>query len=291
MIDAVRASLARHRPDVEVRSIAALGEGMDNVAYEVNGELVVRASKEGDPAARGEATRREAALLATVSAVSPLPIPEPVLVDTEAGILAYPTLPGRPLLDGPVAAPERLAPPLGEFLDRLHGIPLETARRLVDPDDYPLTAWRDEAEEHYREVAALLSPTARRAVERFLAQPIPAEPTAVALCHYDLGAEHILVDDETGDITGIIDWTDAALVDPMVDLALIYRDLGPDVADLTYAAYASTRGDGAPWSPADRARTAFYARCSLLADLAYGARGETSRYRAVGLAHLARTFA
>ncbi|HEU4494020.1 MAG TPA: phosphotransferase [Rubrobacteraceae bacterium] len=34
-------------------------------------------------------------------------------------------------------------------------------------------------------------------------------PRALAFCHNDLGAEHVLVDAEANTITGIIDWTDA----------------------------------------------------------------------------------
>ena len=59
MTDEIRALLARHLTGHEVRSVTRLGEGLDNAAYEVNGELIVRASKEADPTRRSEATRRE----------------------------------------------------------------------------------------------------------------------------------------------------------------------------------------------------------------------------------------
>ncbi len=39
MIDEIRALLARHLSGYEVRSVARLGEGLDNAAYEVNGSL------------------------------------------------------------------------------------------------------------------------------------------------------------------------------------------------------------------------------------------------------------
>ena len=65
----------------EVRSVARLGEGLDNAAYEVNGELIVRTSKEADPTLRADATRREADLLAAVAELSTLPVPEPVFAD------------------------------------------------------------------------------------------------------------------------------------------------------------------------------------------------------------------
>ncbi len=49
----MRAVLTRHLPGYEIRSLAKLGGGLDNVVYEVNGELVVRADRPTPP----EATR------------------------------------------------------------------------------------------------------------------------------------------------------------------------------------------------------------------------------------------
>ncbi|HXV93435.1 MAG TPA: phosphotransferase, partial [Pseudonocardia sp.] len=122
MID-VRAVLARHVPGREFRSVTRLGEGQDNVAYEVDGELIVRGSKESDPSERGALVRREAELLAAVAELSTLPVPEVVFTDAEAGVLAYRKLPGLPLLGRTVREPARLAPVLGEFLSALHGAP------------------------------------------------------------------------------------------------------------------------------------------------------------------------
>lgn len=127
---------------------------------------------------------------------------------------------------------------------------------------------------------------ARPSVEDFLARTPPAEPRVAAFCHNDLGTEHVLVDVEANAITGVIDWTDAAIADPLRDLALIYRDLGPEVFDLTLAHY------GGRFDDADRERAVFYARCKLLEDIAYGVRTPgAGRYAEAGLAHLARTFA
>jgi hypothetical protein len=58
VIDEIRALLAHHLPGYEVASVIGLGEGLENAAYEVNGELIVRKSKEADLASRSEATRR-----------------------------------------------------------------------------------------------------------------------------------------------------------------------------------------------------------------------------------------
>jgi aminoglycoside phosphotransferase (APT) family kinase protein len=284
-MDEIRALLPRHLPGYEIRSISKLAEGLDNVVYEVNGELIVRASKETDRALRSESNRREADLLAVVAELSTLPVPEPIFADIEAGLLAYVMLPGLPLIDHPVGKPALLAPTLGRFLSRLHQAPLEKVEHLVERDAYPLLAWREDAKGNYEEIVEHLPAAYQRLVEDFLGRTPPAEPLTAVFCHNDLGAEHVLVDVEANAVTGIIDWTDAAIADPARDLALIYRDLGPEVFELMVAYYDGRFDD------ADRERAIFYARCKLLEDIAYGMRIPSARsYAEAGLAHLARTF-
>ena len=60
----------------------------------------------------------------------------------------------------------------------------------------------------------------------------------------------------------MIDWSDAAVTDPALDFARLYRDFGPTFLDATLAAYGRD-------SPAFRRRITFFARCAALEDLAY----------------------
>jgi hypothetical protein len=118
---AARARIQRQIPDLvpagapgfQVRSVVPLGEGLDNLAYEVNGELVVRVSEEPDPARRAELISAEAGLLAAVADISPLPVPEPVFTDREHGCWPHAKIPGVPLLDlckGPSAGRHQDSP-------------------------------------------------------------------------------------------------------------------------------------------------------------------------------------
>jgi aminoglycoside phosphotransferase (APT) family kinase protein len=66
-VEAVRRLVAAHLPDYWVDSVVQIGEGTDNLAYEVNGKLIVRLTKEPDSAARAARVQREARLLAAVA--------------------------------------------------------------------------------------------------------------------------------------------------------------------------------------------------------------------------------
>jgi aminoglycoside phosphotransferase (APT) family kinase protein len=259
----VRALLAAHLPGYQVESLTRLGAGLDNVAYDVNGDLIVRFGT-------GANADREARLLTTVGNLSPLPVPVPRF--TDAGCLAYPKLPGVPLLDATGVDGVPVAAALGGLLAALHAAPIERMAKLVETDDLPVDEWRREARETYSSVSANVPSAYRRRVEAFLETPAPEDPHTLAFSHNDLGIEHVLVDPLSGEITGVIDWSDAAIVDPAYDFGLIHRDLGPVALDAALTAYG-TAPEGL------RVRALFYARCSVFEDLAYGL--ETSRERYV----------
>ncbi|MFC6083263.1 phosphotransferase family protein [Sphaerisporangium aureirubrum] len=282
VLDVVRA----HLPGVPARSVALLGEGMDNVAYEVGGELVVRYGK--DPSARVDLIARETGLLRVVAEISPLPVPTPVFTDLGRGCWAYAKLPGVPLLSLPPSAraarTTAIAAVLGGFLAALHAVPAGRVASLAGRDDDPLVTWRDEAAELHPSVGDVIPAAHRGAVEAFLTAPPPDDAPSLVFSHNDLGIEHVLMDPATGAVTGVIDWTDAALTDPAYDLGLLYRDLGPAALAAALKAYR-------PPAPGPlRERAVFYARCSVLEDLAYGVRTGLAAYTDKSLAALAWLF-
>lgn len=283
MLDDIRAALARHVPALAGAPVVPLGAGLDNVAYEAGGELVLRRSRDEDPGARLAAARHEAALLTAVAAVSSLPVPEPVFVDEPTGILAYRRLPGVPLLVRPVADPAALVEPLAAFLTALHADAHGSLSALVEADDTPGEEWLADATTSYETASGVIAARDRPRVEAFLAAPPPGSPRGTTFCHNDLGAEHVLADGAT--VTGVIDWTDAAVADPAADFGRLYRDLGPDVVERIVASYGGDRDAVGP------ERVAFYARCALLEDLAYGVESGAAEYARAALAHLDRTFA
>jgi aminoglycoside phosphotransferase (APT) family kinase protein len=237
-------ALRRHRADLSGAPITELGSGLDNAAYAV-GELVLRAG-DADIA-------RESALLEELGPRLPLPIPRPEFADAESGVLAYRRLPGAPLLGRP--AGPRAAEVLGRFLRELHAIDPAELGEAIDGDAADPAEWLD----------GLEGPPE---LLRLLRESCPEPAGEVAVAHADLGAEHILAEGET--ITGIIDWTDAAVTDPALDFARPLRDFGPGFLHELLAAYGT--------APPPLGRIEFFARCAALEDLAYGRASGRSEY-------------
>jgi aminoglycoside phosphotransferase (APT) family kinase protein len=229
-------ALRRHAPELADVTLTELGRGLDNVAF-IAADLVVRV---GD----GQSLRREARLLGFLAPRLPIPIPRPEFVD-DSGVVGYRLLPGRPLLGG--EPPRGSAAAIGRFLRDLHAIAPAAVAEFADTDDDDPAAW----------LTGLHEPAGLVGVVR---SSVPPPTTRRVLAHTDLGAEHILSDGTA--VTGIIDWTDAALTDPAVDFGRIYRDFGPVYLDQTMRSYGGL--DGA------RPRIEYYARCAALEDFAYG---------------------
>ncbi|MFC7246656.1 phosphotransferase family protein [Catellatospora aurea] len=268
----VRDVLAAHLPGHRIGAVVELGVGLENVAYEVDGALVVRFSREHDPVRRAELIEHEARLLAAVARVSPLPVPEPVFAAPDLGCLAYAKLSGVPLPESPgwVEHGTSIAATLGELLAVLHAEPVDAWRGLADVDDQPPAEWLREAAELHEAVAEHVPVAHRRAVEAFFESPPPGRGHDLVFSHNDLGIEHVLVDPAEWTVTGVIDWSDAALVDPAYDFGLLHRDLGPAALRAALARYPAAADVAALVE-----RAVFYARCSVFEDLAYGV--ETGR--------------
>ncbi len=260
--------------------VRPLGRGLDHVALLVGGDTVVRVALERDPVERGLAVRREAALLqavwAAVAGVLPLAVPVPSHVDPVQGVMAHPLLPGTPLGDADAATRARVAAATGALLGRLMSALADLTPRvgeIVDVDHDPPSAWLADARAVHPRIEDAIPKAHRAAVCAFLDAPAPraARRAHLVLCHDDLGAEHVLVDG-AGTVTGVIDWSDAAVADPAGDLGRILRDLGPAALDAALAALAP------PEPGPTRTRVAFRARCGALEDMAYGLDADRPAY-------------
>jgi len=274
----VHSVVVAYLPDYQIDSVVQVGEGLDNLAYEVNGQLIVRFSKEPDPVRRTSLLNHESRLLAAVAAVSPLPVPEPTFTAVEQGCLAYFKVPGVPLLD--ISRHQRgehgasIAATLGELLSSMHAVPVDRWTDVVEVDSQPLAEWRREAAETYQTIAGQVPAVYRRPVETLLDAPAPHDGYIPVFSHNDLGIEHVLIDPVTWSVTGIIDWSDAAIVDPACDFGRLYRDLGPTAFRAAIRRYRTDANDVVALTE----RAVFYARCSVFEDLAYGIETGRDKY-------------
>ncbi|MFN8109426.1 MAG: aminoglycoside phosphotransferase family protein [Thermoleophilia bacterium] len=271
--------VGRALPGPGVRRIGPLGAGLDHRAVCVDGEWVLRVAR-----SPGRPVTDEAALLRIIAEVSPVAVPEVTWCDPGAGAMLHRLLPGTPLLGRRVGDPPAVGRLLADLLNALAALPARRVAGVVPTDDPPPDAWRAEAAGHAEAVAAHLDASGRRAVGRFLDADPPEAAPHLCLCHCDLGAEHLLADEGGHRLTGVIDWTDAALADRARDVARVWRDLGDAVtAHLV-------RGLAPAWTAADAARARFHARCALLEDLAHGLQTGAAAYADNALANLDRVF-
>ena len=239
-----RRAVRRHLPELADQVVLALGQGLDNTAFLVE-DLVLRVSD-------GPSVIREARLLALLAPRLSVPVPRPRFADGRLGVLAYSLLPGRSLL-GSLGSPG-LVRRLGRFLVDLHSIDPGLLGDVLPRDDAGPEEWLTDLDDPGHLLAVLTA-------------SVPAPTDHYAVVHADLGAEHCLVVGE--ELTGVIDWSDAAIADPAVDFARLYLDF----LRSEMVAYGGLEDP-------DRTlqRVHVYARCAVLEDLEYGRRCGREEY-------------
>jgi aminoglycoside phosphotransferase (APT) family kinase protein len=232
---------------------------------------------------------QEAALLRVVAEVSPLPVPRVLGVSPDEQSMLMERMPGEPLLTSIAnleePAARRLGDQLGQLLAALGAVPLDTVRPLVPVEPSLVSEYHADAVSVYDLVRGELPKGVVGPLADFLAAPPPAEANRLRLCHNDLGAEHVFVAPSGDVITGIIDWSDASISDPCLDLGLILRDLGE--TGLT-AAIARTDVDLAEAGVLVRVR--FFARVKALEDFAFGLESGRTSYLRNAARSLTRLF-
>jgi len=208
--------------------VSHLDEGWDFQVFEVDGEWLFRFPKREESASR---LKKEYRLLPDLSTWVSLPIPchewfSENLEGSNWPFAGYKKLPGIPAdiveaVDWPTVARQ-----LGVFLAELHAYPVGRAEAAGVPRERnSLTRWRDQALAGLERIVDL--GVSRSDLSSYLKSEAPRHSNDVPrLVHNDLWAEHVLIDQHTGCVSGIIDWGDAAIGDPTVDLGCIFAQYG-----------------------------------------------------------------
>lgn len=184
------------------------------------------------------ALRAEIATLPRLAPALPVAIPRFEHVVAAPVLFAgYRKIEGAALTgrEGPTVARD-----LARFLRALHAFP---AREAPLPF-YDHGRWRARHEEMFERfrpgVGPLLARRERALAEQmfddFLATPFDFVPSVV---HYDLGPAHLLA--REGRLAGVIDWGDAVVGDPAVDLAWALH--GSGFGDVVLEEYGATAGE------------------------------------------------
>ena len=280
-------TIASQFPELAPVRAQYLGEGCDSTAFLVNDTWVFRFPKS---AAVEQQLAMEARLLPVLADRLPLPIPR-FRYHGRPGqhfprrFAGYPKLAGVPAIGfqpGAVRV-EELAR-LGLFLARLHQTDLDVAGRCgvpVENLEGDLDDLRTDALNGLAHTARIDHDAPVERWRRFLEQPpdIPSRETLV-LAHNDLAAEHILVDREAGRITGVIDWSDAAITRPEVDFAGLFHWGGEQLAVEVFRTYESVCGRLAPGA-LHLAR--YLGACRGAMDVTFGIEMRRPEYVAAGL--------
>jgi aminoglycoside phosphotransferase (APT) family kinase protein len=259
-------------PQLEAQTVVAVEEGWDSLVLEVDGEWIVRIPRR-EPVR--EILEMELQLLPELAAALPVAVPRFEHVAEGVRAVAYRKLAGARV----DTARTELGGELGRFLAALHAFPVERARELgVASHD---RGWHGRYEAFARGLLGRVGPMLgddRARAEEMLAAFLD-EPANFAfeprLIHADLGPAHILVRD--GELTGIIDWSDAVIGDPALDFAWALNATAPAFAKAVLEAYGSN-------DPGLAERALFFHRLGPWYELHYGVHFDQPAYVESGLA-------
>lgn len=195
--------------------------GWDSRAYLVDGTWLDREPRRPGAA---EALRTETRLLPWLAPQLPLPVPLPVVLRGDPLRVRHRLVPGEPVTA--VTGPQGIA--LGRFFHVLHAVNARgaVARGVAD-------AARAHHElggqlRRFRDDVLPRLPAGERDAGAGLLDRLARPAPATCLVHGDVGPAHLLV---VGDrVSGVIDWGDARIGDPALDLAWLTHGSGAAAA-------------------------------------------------------------
>lgn len=214
---------------LEFQAVRQSAEGWSFWTFEVEPGWIFRFPRNDVVA---ESLRREIAVLPKVATCVRFAVPcfEYVGVYGARPFVGYRRIPGRPLTPEDLNGDRTRS--VAEALSSLHEVPTSVVAPSCSTEPN-VEAWRQRyivlREEALRHVLPRLeSPVARaveRGFERFLAHELRTLPD-VAVVHYDLGCEHILMDENSPTVSGLIDFEEITVGDPTVDFVGIFITCG-----------------------------------------------------------------
>jgi aminoglycoside 2''-phosphotransferase len=280
--DIVRAMIDQAYPEMADFNVSYLGEGWDFRAFLV-GDIVFRFPKREEYVRYFEVER---ALLSSIPDDLPIAVPRyDYVIHPNSGYPfeggGYRCISGSTGHSTPMTLSPQSAKSLGVFLSAIHAIPREDLERLgfTGFDE----SSNDEIRRYIDEDIECLKRIAPRELYRIAIQAIdktiaPSSFDRLGLCfiHGDLLPEHVIVDDSSKSIRGVIDWTDANWGDRAGDFVGLWLWQGEDYVNELLKNYRWPVGDDI-WT-----RIRYYGLRAALSHTAYGYKSGKEDYRLEG---------
>ena len=269
-------------PELELGQVHLMGSGWEYDVYLIDDRLVVRFPRYA--AVAQDLGRTEAILDFVASELPSGPRVPKIVLRGKPGphfrhsFFGHYLIPGIPASEPTAPISPALAEDLGFALSEIHRVsPSQASRLELRPQKWDCRSSLEALVQAYGAVpaAAALAPEAgawvRGSVE------VPSEYSGPArFLHDDFQPEHIIVETETGRLSGVIDWG-PALGDPAQDFSFLTATWGWDFTKMVLEAY---RG---PVDPGFLTRLLFLGRVRALGWLAFEVQVglDTSRTEAV----------
>lgn len=218
----------RHAP--AVRAVTAVDEsGGEARAYAVDNDVIVKTQRPHRLRPR-TSLEKEVCILRLLAADPAISVPRVLGYGNEGGVeyICMTRMPGVAARHHALAGEPRAAmlQQLGRTLRRIHEIPQQ--RLLVSglfPSDRSLDDLRARLSSRFARLAGVIKTTpdewplaqSPQDVAAAALRALP-EPERMAALHTNPGPEHVFVDPETGSFSGLIDFGDACISHPALDL-------------------------------------------------------------------------
>ena len=270
-LEALTARIRTAFPQLKFTQASLIGHGDDNLVVVLDGEWIVRFPRNDEYRGRFAA---ELNLLAELAPRASLALPHYEYVSEERDFGAYRKIKGRemrPDVFAAISPPDRRAvlAALASFLSKLHALPAETIRQ---PDGTVARTWTGaQFAALYRgmrraAIARTVSPQTLARFDAFHDALATLQPGVARLAHDDLSDDHIFVDGSR--LSGIIDFSDAAFGDPVIDFAWFWS-LGEESVDRLLQDYVFASDD-----PALKSRSLWIFVRYMIHLLWYGVQGK-----------------
>lgn len=221
------AEIHKHFPDLKYKKARIIRHGWDHDVVVLDSTWVFRFTKNRDYL---HVLRKEISVINWLKKQTSIALPDYKYIAKDGSFGAYPMLPGRELRKHVLrtftpAQREGVARQLGEFLTLLHSIPLKNAQQWgIKEGPYTRLAYQKRQQQIKKVLFQRLNAKEIKWIEAkyeaFMALSWDFTPVVV---HSDFTHHHIFVDVKKTTVSGLIDFADVEVGDPVRDFAALWE--------------------------------------------------------------------